>query len=73
MACEYTGLHVACEWLAFFGFQVDNLSPEWQYLFDEAGVTSEMLRNKRSLQFILDTVYEIGPPQKLPTISSSKS
>lgn len=56
--------------LAAFGFQVDNLCPEWQYLFDEAGVTSEMLRNKGSLQFILDTVYELGPPQKLPTISS---
>lgn len=50
--------------------QVEQLSPEWQYLFDQAGVTKEMLENKSSLQFILDTVYEIGTPQQLPAISS---
>jgi hypothetical protein len=45
------------------------MSPEWRYLFEQAGVTEDMLRNKSSLQFILDTVYEIGAPQKMPDIS----
>lgn len=52
--------------------QVEHLSVEWQYLFSEAGVTEDMLRDKATLQFILDTVYEIGGvPQELPTISKS--
>lgn len=44
------------------------MSTEWQYLFSEAGVTEEMLQDKATLQFILDTVYEIGgAPQELPS------
>ena len=46
--------------------QVDNITPEWQYLFDQAGVTREMLKDRGTLQFILDTVYKLGgAPQKL--------
>ena len=46
------------------------MSPEWQYLFTEAGVSEAMLKDKATLQFILDTVYEIGgAPPKLQTIS----
>lgn len=46
--------------------KIDNLSPEWQYLFDQAGVTREMLEDRDTLQFILDTVYKLGgAPQKL--------
>lgn len=36
------------------------MSPEWSYLFDQAGVTRDMLQNKSTLQFILDTVLEMG-------------
>ena len=45
------------------------MSEEWRYLFEQAGVTEEMLKDKASLQFILDTVVlEIGgAPQKLTT------
>ena len=41
------------------------MSPEWQYLFDQAGVTKDMLGDKGTLQFILDTVFEIGAPQPI--------
>ncbi len=51
--------------------QVENLSEEWQYLFREAGVTEGMLRDKASLQFILDTVFEMGgAPQKVAPTES---
>lgn len=47
-------------------FQINNLTPEWQYLFDQAGVTRDMLKDKGTLQFILDTVFKLGgAPQKL--------
>ena len=47
-------------------FQIDNITPEWQYLFDQAGVTREMMEERGTLQFILDTVYKLGgAPQKL--------
>lgn len=37
-------------------------------MFSEAGVSEDMLRDKATLQFILDTVYQIGgAPQKLPS------
>ena len=46
--------------------QINNLPQEWQYLFDQAGVTREMLEDKGTLQFILDTVFKLGgAPQKL--------
>ena len=40
--------------------QINQLSPEWQYLFDMAGVSRAMLEDKATLQFILDTVHKIG-------------
>ncbi len=49
--------------------QIYNISPEWQYLFDQAGVTIEMLENKKTLQFILDTVHKIGgEPEKIESV-----
>ena len=46
--------------------QIDNVTPEWQFLFDQSGVTREMLEDRGTLQFILDTVYKLGgAPQKL--------
>lgn len=49
-----------------FFLQINNLTQEWQYLFDQAGVTREMLEDRDTLQFILDTVYKLGgAPQKL--------
>ena len=46
--------------------QIYNLSPEWQYLFDQAGVTRAMIEDKQTLQFILNTLFEMGgAPQKL--------
>ena len=49
------------------------MSEEWQYLFREAGVTEAMLKDKASLQFILDTVFEMGgAPQKLTAIGSKE-
>jgi len=50
-------------------YQIDHLTPEWQYLFDQAGVTRGMLEDRSTLQFILDTVYQIGgAPLKLDTV-----
>eukprot|EP00731_Ephydatia_muelleri_P026835 Em0018g935a len=47
-------------------FDINHLSLEWQYLFDMAGVTKDMLQNPGTLQFILDTIYKIGgAPKKL--------
>lgn len=52
--------------------QVDAMNEEWRHLFSEAGVTEAMLRDKATLQFILDTVYQIGgEPPKL-TVGTSK-
>ena len=49
--------------------QIDHLTPEWQYLFDLAGVTRAMLEDPGTLQFILDTVLQIGgAPKKLERI-----
>ena len=53
--------------------QVENMSSEWQYLFEKAGVTQDMLADKNTLQFILDTVHQIGGPQKLTTISGKEN
>lgn len=47
-------------------FDISNLTPEWEYLFELAGVTRAMLEDPSTLQFILDTVYQLGgEPQKL--------
>ena len=49
--------------------QIDNIPTEWQYLFDLAGITPSMLHDKRTLQFILDTVYSIGgAPKRLDQV-----
>ena len=40
--------------------QINKLSPEWQYLFDMAGVNRHMMEDKKTLQFILDTMQKIG-------------
>ncbi len=49
--------------------QIYDISPEWQYLFDQAGITQEMLENTKTLQFILDTVYKIGgEPEKIDSV-----
>ncbi len=70
---HWTGISSRYKLPAISSLQAEQLSPEWQYLFDEAGVTKEMLTNKASLQFILDTIYEIGgAPQNLSTITSKK-
>ncbi|CAI8034911.1 Tyrosine-protein phosphatase corkscrew (Fragment) [Geodia barretti] len=50
-------------------FDIDHLAPEWQYLFDMAGVTRPMLEDPVTLQFILDTVLKIGgAPHDLETV-----
>ncbi|XP_064393588.1 uncharacterized protein LOC135341052 [Halichondria panicea] len=50
-------------------FDIYDISPEWQYLFDQAGITQEMLENTKTLQFILDTVYKIGgEPEKIDSV-----
>jgi hypothetical protein len=54
-------------------FDIYNLSPEWQYLFDQSGITMAMLEDQNVLQFILDTVYQMGgAPKKIqnPSITS---
>lgn len=51
--------------------QVSKLTPEWRYLFDMAGVTSAMLEDKNTLQFILDTVHKIGgAPQNFDQVQA---
>lgn len=40
--------------------QIHKITSEWQYLFDLAGVTRPMLEDPATLQFILDTVYQLG-------------
>ncbi|XP_019858439.1 PREDICTED: uncharacterized protein LOC100631926 isoform X2 [Amphimedon queenslandica] len=45
-------------------FDIYNLSPEWDYLLEQAGVTTEMLQEQSTLQFILDRVSEMGGPPK---------
>jgi hypothetical protein len=50
-------------------FDINHLSPEWQYLFDMAGVTRPMLTDKATLQFILDMIQKIGgAPHNLETV-----
>ena len=49
--------------------QINNLTPEWEYLFELAGVNRAMLEDPATLQFILDTVYQLGgAPQKLELV-----
>lgn len=52
--------------------QIDNLSQEWEYLFEQAGVTFEMLKDKETLQFILDKISEMGgAPKNIDKVSES--
>ena len=49
--------------------QIHNLTSEWQYLFDLAGVSRAMLEDQSTLQFILDTTYQLGgAPKKLEQV-----
>ena len=52
--------------------QIYNISAEWQYLFDQSGVTLAMLEDKGTLQFILDKIYELGgAPKKFQEVKKS--
>jgi hypothetical protein len=47
-------------WLKAADFDIDNISPEWQELFELSGVTRQDLEDANTLQFILDFVASQG-------------
>lgn len=55
-------------------FDIHNLTPEWQYLFEQAGLTLDLLNDKSILQFVLTKIYEMGgAPKQLQNFKQCKS
>ena len=56
----YATLLIVCLLQDLHTTQINNVTPEWQYLLDIAGVTEPMLRDPATLNFILDAVVKSG-------------
>ena len=48
------------------GFDLQNIPPEWQLLFEKAGVTRQQLENKETAKFIVEFVDKKGGPPPIP-------